>query len=184
MKITKEFDVSRPADTVWDFFQDIPAVAQCLPGAQLNEDRGEGVFAGSIGVNLGPINSTFEGECTVDPNHGTRTASISGKGVDRRGGSRGQMKLEYRVEAAGPGTKVIVDADISLSGTVAQFGRTGLVEEMANRLIADFVDCLERRLEAETPEEAAAVSAGELKGLSLFFASLWAQIKRLFRWRD
>ncbi len=184
MKITNEFEVARPVDAVWEFFQDVPAVAQCLPGAQLTEDKGEGVYAGTIGVKLGPMSSTFEGECTVTPDHGARTATISGKGVDRRGGSRGQVNVEYRLEPVAAGTKVSVDADVTLSGAAAQFGRTGLIEEMSNRLIGEFVDCLEKKLEAETPEEAAAVTAGEVKGISLFFASLWAWIKRLFRRSD
>jgi uncharacterized protein len=31
---------------------------------------------------------------------------------------------------------VVVDSDIQLSGTIAQFGRTGLISEVANALVA------------------------------------------------
>jgi carbon-monoxide dehydrogenase small subunit len=75
---------------------------------------------------------------------------------------------------------VKVDADVTLSGPVAQFGRTGLINEMSKRLIGEFVSCLEAKLGAGTVEEAAEIKADEVRGLSLFFSSLWAAIKRIF----
>ncbi|MGD2061361.1 MAG: hypothetical protein PVF87_10880, partial [Acidimicrobiia bacterium] len=78
------------------------------------------------------------------------------------------------------GSKVSVDADVTLSGPVAQFGRTGLINEMSKRLIGDFVSCLEGKLEATSVEEAESIKASEVRGISLFFSALWAWIKRLF----
>jgi carbon monoxide dehydrogenase subunit G len=181
MKITNEFEVARPVDTVWEFFQDVPSVAQCLPGADLTEEKGNGVFAGSISVKLGPMSAMFEGEATVTPDPVAKSANISGKGVDRRGGSRGQVKVDYRLDGIDSGTRVTVDADVTLSGSAAQFGRSGLINEMSTRLIGDFVECLEKKLGAATAEEAAAVTAGEVKGISLFFASLASWIARFFK---
>ena len=100
--------------------------------------------------------------------------------MDKKGGSRGQVKVAYLIAEEGSGTKVTVDADITLSGPAAQFGRTGLINEMSKRLIEDFVSCLEAKLGAEKPEAAEAVTATEVKGVSLFLASLWAWFKGLF----
>ncbi len=179
MKISHDFEVQRPAAAVWEAFQDVESVAQCLPGAELTGDKGDGVYGGKVSVKLGPMTASFEGEATVASDPATRSANIKGKGVDRRGGSRGQVNVEYRVEESGAGSKVTIDADVTLSGAIAQFGRTGLINEMSNRLIGEFVTCLEAKLEADTPEEAAAIEAGEVKGISLFFASLFAGLKRL-----
>ncbi len=180
MKIENEFTVSRPVATVWEFFQDVPSVAQCLPGAELTEDRGDGTYAGKVSVKLGPMAANFEGEATVMPDAGGRRGSIDGKGADRRGGSRGQVKVEYVLEETDGGTKVRIDADVTLSGAAAQFGRTGLISEMSNRLIGEFVACVEGKLAAETPEEAAEVKAADVKGFTLFLESLISWIKRLF----
>lgn len=180
MKISHEFQVARPIEAVWAYFQDIPSVAQCLPGAELTEDKGDGVYAGKVSVKLGPMAATFEGEAKVVPDAAARSGSIDGKGVDRRGGSRGQVKVEYSLRPDGAGTAVGIEADVTLSGAAAQFGRTGLINEMSSRLIGEFVDCVEAKLAAETVEEAQQIRAGEVKGLSLFFASLLAWIKRLF----
>ena len=35
MLIKSDFEVPEPVDTVWKFFDDIPQVAACLPGAEL-----------------------------------------------------------------------------------------------------------------------------------------------------
>lgn len=180
MKVSQEFVVPRSADVVWDFFQDIPSVADCLPGAELSGQDEEGAYEGKLSAKLGPMTATFEGKATVVADQEAKSASIDGKGVDKKGGSRGQVSVVYQLSESEPGTKVTVDADVHLSGPAAQFGRTGLINEMSKRLIADFVTCLEAKLQAGTAEEAESIQAGEVKGISLFFASLWAWIKRLF----
>lgn len=180
MQITHEFEVSRPIDTVWAFFQDVPSVAQCLPGAELLEDKGDGVYVGKVSVKLGPLSATFEGEAKVVPDDAAKTGSIDGKGVDRRGGSRGQVKVTYALSPSATGTAVKIDADVTLSGAAAQFGRTGLINEMSTRLIGELVQCVEGKLAATTVEEAAEIKAAEVKGFSLFLQSLVAWIKRLF----
>lgn len=179
MKIQHEFTVDRPIDSVWEFFQDVPAVADCLPGAELTAAKGDGVYAGQVSVKLGPMSATFEGEVTITPDHDARKAKISGKGVDRRGGSRGQVSVDYALSAGDQGTRVEIDADVMLSGPAAQFGRTGLINEISKRLIGDFVACLEGKLAASTPEEAAAVRSREVKGITLFFSGLWAWLRKV-----
>lgn len=186
MKLTNTFDVSRPADEVWEAFADVPAVAQCLPGADLTADKGDGAYEGSVQIKLGPMTAKFEGEAAVTRNDGEKAGHIEGKGVDRSGGSRGQVKVDYTVAASDGGSAVTVDADISLSGAIAQFGRSGLVEEITKRLIDEFVQCLEAKMSAETVEEAAEIEAGEVKGLSLFLSGLMSWLgellKKLFGW--
>ncbi len=181
MKIQHQFTVDRSIETVWDFFQDIPAVADCLPGAELLESKGDGAHAGKVSVKLGPMTATFEGEATISPDAQAKRATIAGKGVDKRGGSRGQVNVEYVLVAAPEGgTQVDIDADVVLSGPAAQFGRTGLVNEISKRLISEFVACLENKLAATSPEAAAAVKAdSDVNGIALFFSGLWSWLKRL-----
>ena len=181
MNIKQEFVVARPTNVVWDFFQNVPDVAQCLPGANLTGQTDDGSYEGNLSVKLGPMAAAFEGNCVVVPDHAALTATIEGKGVDKKGGSRGQVKVVYTITPEGSGSKVLVDADVNLSGPAAQFGRTGLINEMSKRLIGEFVDCLEAKLAAPTEAEAESIRAGEVRGISLFFASLWGWFKRLFR---
>jgi carbon monoxide dehydrogenase subunit G len=179
MKISQEFTVPRSPDVVWEFFQDVPAVAQCLPGAELLAQSEDGSYEGRLSVKLGPMTAAFEGKATVTPDEASRSAVLEGKGVDKKGGSRGQVKVVYTISEDDEGSKVTIDADVSLSGPAAQFGRTGLINEMSRRLIEEFVSCLEGKLEAGSVEEAEAIQASEVRGISLFLVSLLSWIKRL-----
>ncbi len=182
MKITETITVDRDPDSVWVLFEDVPELARCLPGAELTEDKGGGVYAGKLVTKLGPMTASFEGEATVTTDASTKTGSVDGKGTDKSGGSVGQVKMQYAVKASESGGSVVdVDADVVLSGAAAQFGRTGLIKEMSKRLIREFVECVEAKLAAETVEEAAAVEVGDVKGISLFFSSAWQWFKGLFR---
>lgn len=182
MKITETIEVSRPVDKVWELFQDVPDLATCLPGAELTEDKGDGKYAGVMSVKLGPMTANFEGEATVTSDSAARTGKLSGRGVDKRGGSQGRIKVDYSLEATDSGgTRVLVEADVVMAGAAAQFGRTGLIREISKRLIGDFVDCVEGKLAAATAAEAAEISAGDVKGMSLFFASLGSAIVKFFK---
>jgi carbon monoxide dehydrogenase subunit G len=181
MKFTEEFEVGRPIDEVWELFEDVASVAQCMPGAELTEEKGGGVYAGRVSVKLGPLNPTFEGEATAIYQSDVRAIQLNGSGVDRQGGSRGRVNVDVQLREIGQATAVAVDANITLSGAAARFGRTGLMEEMANRLIREFVDCLEAKLAATTQSEAASVHAEELRGFSLMLSSIGGWIARILR---
>jgi carbon monoxide dehydrogenase subunit G len=180
LKITHEFQVARPASTVWDFFQNVPEVAQCLPGAQLLSDEGGGLYKGRVSVKLGALSATFDGQAQVATDQATHTGTIDGKGSDNRGGSRGSVKVTYTLLPQGDGTKVTVEADVTLSGAAARFGRSGIITEMNNRLIGEFVSCVEAKLAATSHEERSGIKAADVHGLSLFWASLVAWVRRLF----
>jgi carbon-monoxide dehydrogenase small subunit len=181
MKITQEFQVASSPEAVFRFFQDVPSVVQCMPGAELTEDRGDGEYTGKISVRLGPMTAGFEGQATVTSDAATRTGSIAGKGVDRRGGSRGQVNVHYSVSETDGGSAISVNADIKISGAAAQFGRTGLINQISQRLIQDFVKCLEAKLEAEDQAAAAEIEASDVKGVSLVASTLASGVKKLFK---
>ena len=45
MKITEIITVERDPEEVWDLYQDVPALTQCLPGAELTEVHYDGTYA-------------------------------------------------------------------------------------------------------------------------------------------
>lgn len=179
MIVEHAFSVGRSLDEVWRFFGDIEAVAACLPGASIATVDG-GAVTGTVNVKLGPMDLDFEGEATVHRDDSSRTGTVTGKGADRRGGSRGTMSITYKVSEEDGGSSVAVVADIVLAGPAAQFGRTGLVEEIARRLSAEFAECLEARLEA-TPASASSIQAGEVKGMRLVFGAFLSWVSKAVR---
>lgn len=182
MEITEEFTVARPIGEVWNLFLDVPDVARCLPGAEVTDDDGEGTYSGTLMVKLGPISSSFEGKATVVADEASHHMEIKGRGVDRTGGSQGQVKVLVALVGTDAGhTDVTLDSQVTLAGPIAQFGRTGLVKEVSRRLIDEFADCLHAKLDAGSTDEASAVEAGDVKALSLLFSSLWSWIRTRLR---
>ncbi|WP_315836298.1 SRPBCC family protein [Bradyrhizobium prioriisuperbiae] len=159
MKLHQEFTIAQPLDAVWDFFHDVPRVAACLPGAEYTGLKEDGRHEGRVSAKVGPFQASFEGEAGVRYDDQQKSVALDGKGVDRKGASRGKMTMVCALQASGAATCVVVDSDIQLSGTIAQFGRTGLIAEIANALVADFVRNAEAALVADRTS-AAAVTGG------------------------
>lgn len=180
-QITESFTVDRPVDVVWSFFQNVPEVAACMPGVELLDSLGDNTYKGRMKVKLGPISAQFQGQANIENlDESGRTGVISAKGADRQGGSRASAKVQYSLSPAAAGTKVDIVADVSLQGAMAQFGRTGLIQEVSGQLTKEFAGCIEQKLAAPTPEEASEVTAGDVKGLRVFAQGIWAWIKSLF----
>jgi uncharacterized protein len=153
MKITQSFTVARPASAVWAFFQDVPAVADCLPGAELLETTKDGAQRGKVSVTLGPFKAAFEGEAKITADRARLHGHVEGRGVDKRGGSHSKMSLNYQLSERHGTTLVDLDVDLVLSGPIAQFGRTGIVTEATKVLIGEFAHNLEARLSPAYPKQ-------------------------------
>jgi carbon-monoxide dehydrogenase small subunit len=144
----QSFTVEHPVDVVWDFFSDIGAVASCLPGASLAGEPVDGHVDGQIQIKVGPISAEFQGVADVTRDDTTRSGTIVGAGKDKRSNSSTRGLIGYSVK---PGerpsqTKVDLTIGFTLTGALAQFSRSGLVQDVAARIIAVFVQNLEARL--------------------------------------
>lgn len=175
MQIKQSVTVNRPREEVWALFQDIPAIAACMPGAELTRDNGDGSYAGIVSIKLGPFKAAFEGEVQHQPDPDNFSGRAEGRGIDKKGGSRSRMTMIYALTENGDATDVVIDADVQLSGPVAQFGRPGIVSETAKLLIGQFVTNVEAELNGQG---AGAGPAKELSALKLGGQVVGASVKR------
>jgi carbon monoxide dehydrogenase subunit G len=181
-QIKESFTVKQPVAVVWAFFQDVTTVAQCMPGVEILDAVDDKTYNGKMKVKLGPISAQFQGTATIEElDEAAHTGLISAKGADRQGGSRASAKVEYLLTDGGSSTEVNITADVTLQGSMAQFGRTGLIQEVSSQLTKEFASCIEGKLGAATPEAAAEVRAGDVKGFSVFLKGFWSWLKGLFR---
>ena len=65
MLIKNEFEVAAPVEKVWEFFDDIPQVAACLPGTELTEDLGDDRYQGQVAIRMGPVRLSFGGTAQI-----------------------------------------------------------------------------------------------------------------------
>lgn len=160
MQLKQDFLINRPADEVWAFFHDIPALAACLPGAEYIGPTEDGRHSGKLTSKIGPFQASFAGEASITYDEAARAIALDGKGVDKKGNSRGKMTMVCKVTPAAGGTSVTAESDVQLSGAIAQFGRTGIIAEVSNVLVADFVRNVEARLNAVAAAAPPAVDTG------------------------
>ncbi len=155
MQIEKEFTVAHGPDVVWGAFSDVRLVASCLPGAAILAELGDDRYRGQFSVKVGPLAAAFDGEVTLKRDDAAMSGHVEGKGADAKSNSRASGSMTYRVLPDAAGSRVAVDCTINLAGALAQFGKAGVVKEIANRITAEFVRNLEAQLAARVPATAA-----------------------------
>ncbi len=178
MKIEQNFTLPVSSDVAWDFFQDLKLVASCIPGGEITGDDGQGTYYGRVSIRIGSFSATFDGEAKLENSEDTKKGQLHCKGVDKRGGSRSRMSMAYQLVEVADHTKVEIDADVTLSGAIAQFGRTGLMLETANIIVTEFSNNVTKRLSSQEKEVPAGEISAEISGLSLLFRSIVAWIRK------
>jgi carbon-monoxide dehydrogenase small subunit len=177
MLIEEAIEVNVPVLAVWQALGDIPTAASCLPGAELLEHDARSA-KGRISVKFGPMRAAFTGAATIERNDNDMTGSIRGAGIDSLSKTRAKGHLAYRVSSAAQKERARIEIQLryNLVGPLAQFSRSGLVKDFAQRLIVDFAKNLNERItRPEAPRRQAELRAG-----ALLFSVVWQRIRRLF----
>ncbi len=178
--IEDEFSVDHPLATVWEIFADMPAVAACLPGAEISEHTPTSL-KGKISTKFGPMRAAFNGTAALERDEDAKRGAIRGNGTDSLSGSRARGDITYQLFDAGGGrTRVAVAIDYSLQGPLAQFSRGGLVKEFVKKMVADFAANLNARLGAPAGAEPAVATEMKIEAGSVFWSWLVSSMKRLF----
>lgn len=176
-ELSQQISVAADAEATWDFLKDIPRVARCLPGAELESFEGSGI-RGRMVVKFGPIRASFAGEGAVTLDEENRTGVLRGAGRDTGSGSQASGEVTYKVVDTGANACAI---DIALryriTGMLAQFSRGGLVRDLVARLTESFAQNLAASIGGgEANAEVAPISA-----FSLFASVFLERLKKIFR---
>ncbi len=161
MDLTHTFTVPVGVEEAWAHFNDIAQVAECFPGARVNSVE-DGTFSGTVKVKLGPIALQYNGSGTfVEKDETAHRFGVDAKGKDKRGNGTAGAKVVLAMTAAGDSrTEVEVNTDLAITGKPAQFGR-GVMQDVSDKLLGQFVDCLEARMSAVAPAPDAPVATAE-----------------------
>lgn len=199
MKLEHSFDVKAPLDRVWAALIDVERVAPCLPGAEITEGGDDGTYRGNFTVKLGPTTAAYRGELAMDEvDEEAHRSVMRAKGSDKRGQGSAKATIVSSMSQEGDLTTVEVVTDFAITGRLARFGRGGMIQDVSNRLLRDFSDCLQETIESAEPAEAtdpgpeqsvsappapapARPPAEPVGGLSLILGALFDRLKRLFK---
>jgi len=184
MLISNEFEVQQPVEAVWTFFDDVPAVAACLPGAELTDDLGDDRYAGRVGIRMGPVRLEFAGKAHVrERDDDARRLVIDASGSDRRNRGSAELTVTARLSpGSGGGTKVAVDQDLQISGAAAQYGR-GMITDVTSVLMKQFATNMQQRIDAVQRGESTAHldAGGQASGLAIGVRAAQLALLRVLR---
>jgi uncharacterized protein len=185
MLIKNDFEVAEPVDKVWHFFDDIPQVAACLPGAELTENLGGDKYKGRVAVRMGPVRLQFAGTAEItERDEDAKRVVVHAAGAEEKGRGQASMVVTATLTRVSRGTKVAVAQDLQLSGAAAQYGR-GMISDVTAVLMRDFSANMQDRIErierGESPEQIASATAAPASGLAIGFRAALMALTRVFR---
>jgi carbon monoxide dehydrogenase subunit G len=180
MLIENEFAVEQPIDKVWRFFDDVPKVAACLPGAELTEDLGDEAYEGRVSVRMGPVALKFGGTAKIaERDDAAKRIVVDAAGADEKGRGQASMTVTATLTSAGSVTRVHVTQDLQVSGAAAQYGR-GMIADVTSVLMRDFATNLQNGIDrAERGEEV--TGSAPARGFSIGLQATLMALKRVFR---
>jgi uncharacterized protein len=148
VKIHNEFSIPLPPTEAWVVLNDIPRVARCAPGAELLEQKNDRSFVGTISVRLGPVLLNFKGTVVyreVDETNRRVVADATGNETKARGTARAEVI--FALSPSAEGTRVDVDTDVQLAGSIAQYGRgAAVIQNTAQVIMNQFAKNLAEQL--------------------------------------
>jgi carbon monoxide dehydrogenase subunit G len=151
VELEHRFTVPTPVADTWDAFNNLERIAPCFPGASLSSVDGDD-FAGSVKVKLGPVSLLYNGSGRfVERDEEKHLAVIEAKGKDKRGNGTASATITAKLSPEGEQTLVEVTTDLAITGKPAQFGR-GVIQDVSDKLLGQFVSCLEQNLGGTAPE--------------------------------
>ena len=191
MQLENTIEIPAPIDRVWDYMLDVERVAPCMPGAQLTEVVDDRTWKGKVAVKLGPVSLSFAGTVVLqERDEPSRTVVLKADGREAKGKGSASALVTSRMEATeGSGTRVMIAADLSISGALAQFGR-GMLADVSQRMAGQFAECLAARMATEAAameapagmEEAPAAPPPEgAKPVGGIRLALWALVRAIGR---
>ena len=147
MKLNNEFTVDVPVDDVWNVLLDLERITPCLPGASLTEETGEREYDGAMKVKLGPVTQQYKGTVAIkEADESAHRAVLRADGKDARGQGTASATITSTLHDQGNGsTRVSVETDMQITGRAAQFGQ-GIQQQVSEKLLGRFADCLEEEI--------------------------------------
>ena len=188
IKLENAFVVDAPVEDVWRTLQDVPRIAPCMPGAELEESGGEGVYRGFVRLRIGPAQLQFKGEATFyDFDQAAHSMKMRSRAADTKGRGGVATEMKFALRSQDKATYVDVVTDLTVTGSLAQYGRgVGLVKDVANEITRQFSQNLQKVLShssskvepASIAPDASLPAAKPISGFRLMLAALRASIRR------
>jgi carbon monoxide dehydrogenase subunit G len=152
MKIKNEILIQAAIADIWTALNDIPRVALCAPGAELLESRPDDSHVGTISVKLGPIALKFKGTVSfIERDEANYRVLAKAQGNEEKARGAAQADVVFALSEIDGRTKICVESDIQLAGSIAQYARgAAILQSTAQVIMNQFARNLEANLSGST----------------------------------
>lgn len=148
MKISGSHSLSFPRTAVWAALMDPDVLSRTLPGCEKLEKVGDGVFAGTLNVHIGPVRGQFQGTVELSERIPPERYHMKLAGEGPSGFMNGEGDIRLDEEDAG--TVLRYDLEAQVGGRIAGVGQR-LLDSSARVITRQGLEGLERQLAARHP---------------------------------
>ena len=142
------FDVPVTPERAFELLTDLPYVAPCVPGGEVDAPNESGAYPGRVTVKLGPMKFSYEGTLRIiERDAEALSAVIEGSGKASGGAERASVRSVVRVSASGEGARVDLETELDIKGRAAQMG-AGIIGSVSKRMVKQAADCLAQKMAA------------------------------------
>lgn len=133
---------------VWQFLLDIPRSTRCLPGVHDVEQLDERTYRGTIRFRAGPLPLTFQATVELRELVPPERIRLSARAVDPLSGEEVSASALAELAAVDTSRTLLrYTLTVENPGFLGGLGRR-LLEEVNQRMIQQFLQCVERELTA------------------------------------
>lgn len=139
MKLEGVYSFAAPRERVWSRLLDPDALRSCIPGCTELVETAPDTWKATLSVGAGPVRGSYTGSVALTDKRPPETYRLEVEGRGKPGVVKGTALVTLTPD--GEGTRVAVDAQGQVGGTVAAVGQR-MLAGVARMLMSQFFECL------------------------------------------
>ena len=137
MRLARDVALAAPIERVWLALWDVPRMVACVPGCvEAREVEPRRRYQARMSQKVGPIALSVPLDIHVTEEAPGRLM-LEARGRDRLLAAEVQMSVRLAVEAAGPGSRLLVEAEGKVLGKLGALGAS-VIQRRAEELVDEF----------------------------------------------
>ena len=144
MKVAGSYQVSAPAEKVWQALTDPASLSGCIPGCDGLEPDGQDEYKAVMTVGVGPVKGRYNAKISMLDQKPFTSFRLVVEGSGNTGFVNGEATIT--LDERDGQTTVGVDSDAQVGGPVARVGQR-LMDSVAKMIMDRFFQCLRESIE-------------------------------------
>lgn len=145
LRINYNYDFPFARETVWTHLQDEDVLRKTLPGCRKFEEIDDNLYKSELGLDIGPVKGTFEGEVRLSEQKEPESYQLLLKGKGKPGELHADALIILKENEDGT-TTLTCDADVQVTGVLASVGQR-VMGSVARLILGRFFKAVTEEIE-------------------------------------